>query len=67
MIYRVGAIIKSKKPHACGGNAWVITRTGADIKLKCVKCGRSIFRSVDETAKMTAEYIQGESIDERSE
>ncbi len=67
MIYRVGGKIKSKKPHACGGNTWEITRTGADIKLKCDKCGRAIFLSVDETAKMTAEYIQGESDDEGSE
>lgn len=31
-----------KKPHACGTNEWTITRTGADIKIKCVKCGRIV-------------------------
>ncbi len=31
-----------KKPHPCGTNEWEITRTGADIKIKCIKCGRSI-------------------------
>ena len=27
-----------KKPHACQTNLWVITRVGADIKLKCKNC-----------------------------
>lgn len=31
-----------KKPHPCGTNEWEITRVGADIKIKCIKCGRSI-------------------------
>lgn len=65
MIYRVGDKIKSKKPHACGGKDWEITRVGADVKLKCLRCGRVIFLSVDETTKMTAEYIKGENDDER--
>lgn len=65
MIYRVGDKIKSKKPHACGGKEWEITRVGADVKLKCLRCGRVIFLSVDETTKMTAEYIKGANEDER--
>ena len=31
-----------KKPHACQTNLWIVTRTGVDIKLKCVNCGRII-------------------------
>ncbi len=31
-----------KKPHACGENLWEIVRVGADVKLKCVACGRVI-------------------------
>lgn len=57
MIYSVGDKIKSKKPHACGGREWEITRTGADIKLKCLTCGRVIFLSVPETEKITAVYF----------
>lgn len=40
--FEVGDYVMMKKPHACGGNEWIITRTGADIKLRCVKCGRLI-------------------------
>ena len=57
----VGGKIISKKPHACGSTEWLVMRTGADIKLKCAKCSRVVFLSVDETDKMTKKYIDGES------
>ena len=57
MKYNVGGKIISKKNHACGGNEWEVVRTGADVKLKCVKCGRAVFFSVDEVDKMTKRYI----------
>ena len=31
-----------KKPHPCGTNEWEIVRVGAEIKIKCKNCGRSI-------------------------
>lgn len=31
-----------KKDHPCGSNEFEITRVGADIKIKCIKCGRCI-------------------------
>lgn len=36
----LGDVVKLKKPHACGGNAWEITKLGMDIGLACAKCGR---------------------------
>ncbi len=40
--FELGDHIRMKKPHACGGNDWVVTRVGADIKLRCESCGRLI-------------------------
>ncbi len=40
--YSVGSIVEMKKAHPCGTNEWEITRVGADIKIKCVNCGRTI-------------------------
>lgn len=40
--YKLGSIVTMKKEHPCGSNEWEITRVGADIKIKCVKCGRQI-------------------------
>lgn len=57
MTYSVGGRIISKKNHACGSNQWEVARTGADIKLKCTKCGRAIFLTVEEVKKMAKEYI----------
>lgn len=40
--YKLGSIVVMKKQHPCGSNEWEITRVGADIKIKCLKCGKSI-------------------------
>lgn len=40
--YKVGSVVVMKKQHPCGTNEWEITRVGADIKIKCIACGRSI-------------------------
>ena len=43
--YKLGSIVVMKKSHPCGENLWEITRVGADIKIKCKKCDRSIMLS----------------------
>jgi hypothetical protein len=40
--YKLGSIVVMKKQHPCGSNEWEITRIGADIKIKCLNCGKSI-------------------------
>lgn len=40
--YKIGSIVMMKKDHPCGTNEWEVTRIGADIKIKCIKCGRFI-------------------------
>lgn len=40
--YRLGSKVIMKKAHPCGSNEWEIIRVGADIKIKCIACGRSI-------------------------
>jgi hypothetical protein len=39
---RVGDVAEMRKPHPCGGFEWDVVRTGADIGLKCRKCGRRV-------------------------
>lgn len=43
--YKLGSIVMMKKEHPCGSNEWEIIRVGADIKIKCLNCGRSIMLS----------------------
>ena len=40
--YKLGSVVITKKPHPCGTNLWEIIRVGADIKIKCLNCGRTI-------------------------
>ena len=40
--YKLGSIVMMKKEHPCGNNEWEVIRVGADIKIKCTSCGRSI-------------------------
>ena len=40
--YKLGSVVIMKKPHPCGTNLWDIIRVGADIKIKCLNCGRTI-------------------------
>lgn len=40
--YTLGTKVTMKKAHPCGTNLWEITRLGADIKLKCINCGRTV-------------------------
>ena len=42
MDYNLGSIVIMRKQHPCGTNKWEIIRMGADIKIKCLNCGRSI-------------------------
>ena len=41
--YKLGSHVVMKKQHPCGSNEWEITRLGADIKIRCINCNRSIF------------------------
>ena len=40
--YQLNSIVTMKKQHPCGSNEWKIVRIGADIKIECLNCGRTI-------------------------
>lgn len=40
--YKLGSKVIMKKQHPCGTNQFEIIRVGADIKIKCVGCGRIV-------------------------
>ncbi len=42
MELNVGQVIKLKKQHPCGTNAWEIIRVGADFRLKCTGCDHQV-------------------------
>lgn len=56
--YQLGSIVMMKKDHPCGYNEWEIIRLGADIKIKCTHCGRSIMLPRIEFNKKMKKVIQ---------
>lgn len=42
MLLYVGDRVKMRKAHPCGNDVWQITFVGADIKMRCEKCGRIV-------------------------
>lgn len=51
MIFEEGEILRLKKPHACGGDGFEVVRSGADVKIKCLKCGHVITVDIDKLKK----------------
>ncbi len=39
---RLGDVVQMRKQHPCGSAQWTVTRTGADIKIRCAGCGRIV-------------------------
>ena len=39
---RLQDVVEMRKKHPCGSAVWVVTRIGADIKMKCAGCGRVV-------------------------
>ncbi len=40
----LGDVLVMKKPHPCGEKRWKVTRTGADIRMVCLGCGREVMQ-----------------------
>ncbi len=53
----VGNLIVTKKNHPCGGNRWIVIRTGADFIIKCEKCNHQTWISRVKLEKSIKEII----------
>lgn len=58
-VYNVGDRIVLRKKHPCGSFEWEIIKLGADIKIKCTTCGRTIFIPRVELNKKIKKVITG--------
>ncbi|TQQ84566.1 DUF951 domain-containing protein [Peptacetobacter hominis] len=57
MQLQVGDRVELKKQHACGCKEFEIIRTGMDIKIKCVGCGRIIMLDRETFEKRVRKHI----------
>ena len=42
MDIQLNDVLVMKKPHPCGENRWLVLRTGADFRLRCMGCGHEL-------------------------
>ncbi len=53
----VGMQTRLRKPHPCGGDIWTVTRTGADVGLACLRCGRRVLLEREEFERRVKEIV----------
>src|SRR3954452_19008427 len=42
LILYLGDELRLRRSHPCGGDTWLVDRLGADIGLRCQRCGRHV-------------------------
>lgn len=60
MEYSLNDIVVMKKVHPCGFSEFEVIRLGADIKIKCVNCGRVVMLPRIEFNKKIKRVIKNE-------
>lgn len=61
MDIRLQDILVMKKTHPCGDNRWLVLRTGADFRLRCLKCGHEIMTPRFKAEKNIRQVIRSEN------
>ena len=66
MDIRLKDIRVRKKPHPCGEKRWLVLRTGADFRLKCLGCGHEVMQPRFKAEKNIRQVIREEDPTEKS-
>ena len=63
--FRMGDVVRLRKPHPCGGFEWRVTRLGADIGLRCLECSRRLMLTRRTLERRLKTFVsRGEPIDQ---
>ena len=57
MQIELGDRLRLRKPHPCGNYDWLVVRLGADIGLRCEKCGRRVLLPRAEVERRTKQVL----------
>ncbi len=55
--FRLGDIVRLRKPHPCGGHDWRVVRLGADLRLKCLQCGHTVLLPRSTVERRLKEFV----------
>jgi len=54
-------ILVMKKEHPCGEKRWLVLRTGADFRLRCLGCGHEVMTPRSKAEKSIRNVIRQEN------
>ncbi|GLV59463.1 hypothetical protein KDH_62890 [Dictyobacter sp. S3.2.2.5] len=57
MQFAIGERLRLRKKHPCGSFDWEVVRLGADIGLRCEKCGRRILLPRSEVERRVKQVL----------
>lgn len=65
--FKIGQVVKMKKPHPCGENLWKILRVGADFRIQCLNCKRSLMMPRAKFQKRVKEIVPREEAKDKNQ
>ena len=63
MDIHVNDVLKMKKAHPCGEKKWLVLRTGADFRLRCLGCGHEVMTPRIKAEKNIKQVLRDSSTD----
>ncbi len=63
MDIRLNDILVMKKAHPCGEKKWLVLRTGADFRLRCLGCGHEVMTPRIKAEKNIKQVLRDSSTD----
>jgi hypothetical protein len=61
MDIQLNDILVMKKAHPCGCDRWLVLRTGADFRLRCMGCGHELMTPRHKAEKNIKNIVREES------
>lgn len=55
---KLGDVVRLSKVHPCGSDEWEVVRVGADIGIKCLKCGRRVLLARSTFERRVRKYVE---------
>ncbi|MDD5603957.1 MAG: DUF951 domain-containing protein [Eubacteriales bacterium] len=56
----VGDRVELRKQHPCGSRQWEILRTGADFRIRCLGCSRTVMTTRADFEKSVKKILGGD-------
>jgi hypothetical protein len=57
--FKLGDVVRLRKAHPCGSYDWQVFRLGADIGIRCLKCGRRLLLERSILRRRVKDFISG--------